>query len=75
MIGAMLGTCAIRALERTGPCKLFCVGWVGSSMAVSSGPEMQIYMDMENRTVYEPWWVRYKDLTTKLTLEERDTVK
>jgi hypothetical protein len=74
MIGAMLGTTAVNALEKPGPCKLFCVGWIGNATAISSGPEMQIYMDIENRTIYDPWWVKYKDLTTKMTLEERDSI-
>jgi hypothetical protein len=65
----MLATECIHAVEMKGPCKLYCVGWQNNQPTISSGPEMQIYMDLENRTVFDPWWLPYKDLTTQLTLQ------
>ena len=73
MLGTMLGAKAIDVLEETedGPCKLHCVGWLENKPTLSNGVEMQIYMNLEDHSVFEPWWLSYESLVTKLTLEER----
>jgi hypothetical protein len=70
MLGIMMGAEAIKALEKTGPCKIYCVGWQENHVTTSSGPEMQIYMDLEKQSVYEPWWSCYKDLALQINLEQ-----
>jgi len=70
LLGTMMGTESIHALEKTGPCKIYCVGWQENRVVISSGPEMQIYMDHEHQAVYDPWWVQYRALAVRINLEQ-----